>query len=133
MYTAEIINKIVDEKTRRLSVLVKFTNTADQSSHEQDFSFGLGTDLETVRKTIRTYRKELETSKVNAELIPTGSIDISDVVDLPIEPTAAEKKAAKYQEKREALRILKEDVELGLATQAQYDVALASLLAWLAK
>ncbi len=125
MYTATIVDKKkVDD---RLVVSVRFMDGTD-------------TVLETITPQDRAgfnqwVKARVESLNSAKELEAEDNIDA--VIDLSVpavaEPTAEEVKASKYQAFRAELVTLKEDVGLGLATQATYDTELAKLIAWMNK
>lgn len=84
MYTATLKDKQVDNKARRITVVV--TVTDGNVTFDQAFSFSLDTSVETMKKTVKNYLDELNGAGDKV----SGLTDLDYVEPTPDTPTADE-------------------------------------------
>lgn len=84
MYTATILGKTIDKAKQIVIVTVQFTS--GETVFAKDFQFNLGTDYETMKKTVKQYIKKIESAESEQSKITEGTLDLSTVdVSVPIE------------------------------------------------
>ena len=75
MYTIKILDKSIQRSAKRVTVKVGFVK--DNISHEDEFSFSLGTTIEQIERTISNYVLSLESSESIVDNIPLGDLNLS--------------------------------------------------------
>lgn len=102
--------------------LYKFNFTVDifkDGAKITEHKFENVSDVDSVKQLIRNQVNQIK--KIDELDLPLGDIDISLPEPLPpVEPTAEEIKLKEYTKKKGELTVLKLDLDLGLATQGEY-------------
>jgi len=125
MYTAKIVEKKIESGSLKLNV--NYSNSVE--------NFNVVYSIRNQDELDTAIRSKLE--ELNKLVTIENSITLGDYTPPPIEvleptpepePTPEQAKVAEYQRKREELKVIKENVNLGIVPQEEFDTALAAVL-----
>ena len=117
MYTAKLLGESSNKQTQRHTVTIEFSEGVHV--FPKDFSFGLGTSLEVMKKVVKTYLDEI--NLVIPE-IPLNTDMTAVTAETPTAPTQAELDKQAWEKDRADLRIVMELVRDGVWTGAELPV-----------
>lgn len=120
MYTAKLISKKMSN-TGSVTVVIEYSNGTEVFTETYAGSID-------IKSTVLSKIKQLESTKTYFDSIEENKeIDPTVVPPVVTPPTQAEIDASNYKEKLDNLIVLKRDLDLGLITKTEYDIALAEV------